>query len=292
METNRYNQARQTADRRTGGFTLLELMVAVAVISVMVLGFGAVLSQARRVVTTAERRMRADAAASAIARVIRRDMQNISKYGFLYISDKNLMLTTAGAAPSLTSSATGTGPVIGTGSIVSYTLGPNAGPGGGNIFFRQGFVLRKLGDPPPPAPSNPRYTPAYGDCMNLNFAELQAMPSGNIDDLILEVLSYAPGGLGGPGEVFYPPTTVAHVDTMWQLLTPYCFSLSISYTNPAYGTDPDEPFWALGAANTWYNNTNDWPKAVRITFTLTEEGIVAEALEGTITYEVIAALGS
>ncbi|MDP7162380.1 MAG: prepilin-type N-terminal cleavage/methylation domain-containing protein [Phycisphaerae bacterium] len=277
MQTNRHNQARQTADRRTGGFTLLELMVAVAVISVMVLGFGAVLSQARRVVTTAERHMRADAAASAIARVIRRDMQNISKSGFLHIAERNLLLTTAGAAPSLTSNA------IGTGSIISYGW-----PSDGNTFYRQGFVLQKLSD-------SYTYIPGSGDCMNLNFAEVQAMPSSgptcSIDVLASEVLSYA------PGNITYPPGNVADVNALWQLLVPYCSNLVIHYTNPNYDPtaspgDSDREFWMIGASNTWYNSTPDWPKAVRFTFTLAEEGIVAEALEGTTTYEVIAALGS
>jgi prepilin-type N-terminal cleavage/methylation domain-containing protein len=79
------DKALKRATTQRHGFTLVELMVSVAVLSVMILGFSVVLSQSQRMVTGAQNVISNNANASAIAQVIRQDFAAMSKDGFLAI---------------------------------------------------------------------------------------------------------------------------------------------------------------------------------------------------------------
>jgi len=70
---------------RRGGMTLIELLVALAVMAMMILAFAVILSQSQKVTSGAELLMRRNAAASAIIRTLRDDVASISRDGLLGI---------------------------------------------------------------------------------------------------------------------------------------------------------------------------------------------------------------
>jgi len=263
MADSQRKQASDTAPSGNRAFTLLELMVAVAIISVMVMGFSGLLTGARRVVVTSQRRMRANAAAAAIAGVIRDDMRRASKAGIMKIGDGTLLFTTVAPTGSLLTGDTGEG------SIVSYGhfTGNNAG-----ILYRQGWVLAGAA--------------ATGDdCTAQKTDWPEILPE-------LQILSSADMGTFGDNDfgaapttvtIGSPPETLVHLKGMWQVLADNCTALEIAYWSAGGSWTSDPQTW------TRHDQTN-WPDAVRFKLTI-GSGAVAEILEETDTYEVICPVG-
>lgn len=242
-------------------FTLLELVVAVAIISVMVLGFSGLLGGARRVVITSQRRMRANAAAAATAAVIRNDMRRASKAGFLRIAGDSIIFTTAGPTASVLSGHKGDG------AMISYGRYPDD-----NILYRQGWVLAEGGTGLDcTAPKDWPET----------LADLQILSSEEMDALA-EAVFKAPPDTATIGS---PPKTLAQLTGMWQVLADNCTALEIHYHSAGGGwTSPTE-------TQTWKRHDQiNWPDAVRFKLTISS-GAVAEILEQTNTYEVICPVG-
>ena len=66
-------------------FTLIELMVAVAILAILIVIFSGVLSQAQGVVNTSNDDIRTDRDMLAVDDVLHSDLTNITKKGFLKI---------------------------------------------------------------------------------------------------------------------------------------------------------------------------------------------------------------
>ena len=126
--------------RRPPGMTLIELLVSIAILSMIILIFSMILSRSQALVSTSQAAMRGNAAAAAIAETIRSDIRRVTQNGFLCITqaaDKTpiLIMTTAGPTDSVRSPGVG-----GTAAIVIYGIVKPAGSSD-YILYRRSLLL-------------------------------------------------------------------------------------------------------------------------------------------------------
>ena len=269
-----------TPHAKGGGFTLTEMLVSVAVLSVMIIAFSQILSQVRKVVTHAQLTIRTNTAASAIAEVIRRDFRQVAKSGFLYMRSDGIMATTAGVQHSLRSPTDTTA----TGSAVHYGLSTEG------VLFRQGWLLTGEGTPDPDDDiwDDSEWDDTKG--RNIDLADLTAMAADKAlivcDKLADDVVP-----------LVVPPTTLEEVNQMWRVLTTKVSGLEIHWgrvtdTAVAWTQAPDgEP--SAGAGFWTHENRDNWPDLARIRFTLNEGAFELRALPGGLqgVYEVVCRIG-
>jgi prepilin-type N-terminal cleavage/methylation domain-containing protein len=255
--------------QEAGGFTLIELMVSISIMAIIALAFGGLLTQANQVVTEGEKRMRADAAASAISRIIRGDIRKITKNGFFRINNNKLVLVTAGRMQSSFSSHSGDGAVIVYGRH-------NAS----NVLYRKVLVLARSAN-------------NIVDCLKwktagMSLAQLQVMSAGDMTTLINEVAKDPPG-------MAYPPETLNQItgptSTMWMILAGNCTELSITYR-----PSDEEDSWPDDTTCTRHNQTN-WPKAIKFNFKLKPGTLMSAAIADDerdnvdVNYEILCPVG-
>ncbi|MBT3202082.1 MAG: prepilin-type N-terminal cleavage/methylation domain-containing protein [Phycisphaerales bacterium] len=271
--------APNTPPRRTGGFTLMELMVSISIMSVIMLAFGGLLTQANQVVTDGERRMRSDAAASAISRIIRKDIRQATKNGFLRLGKNVFVIVTAGQTESSFSNVTGDG------SVVIYGWDENS-----NVLYRKVLVLSKNA----PVDSNPDdgNDEEIVDCLvwndgtgkrGMNLAELQVLSDAKMGELIDYMVK-------PPDNMRYPPNTLLQVTkTSWMVLAGGCTGLQIAHQAPG------ESDWKEGSPATYTrHNQTSWPTAIKFRFTLQPKSIVGAVIAddgGAAEYEIICPIG-
>ena len=267
------------------GFTLIELMVSIAIMAIIMLAFGGLLTQANQVVTEGEKRMRSDAAASAISRIIRNDIRQITKNGFLRIGRIKidaggagggaeekyrhvLVLVTAGKTQSSFSDDSGDGGVILYGRSDEESDDPSA-------LYRKVLVLSQDS------------TGNVKDCINpaRNLADLQVLSDSEMADLIDELGEE-------PENMKYPPETLQQVtETSWMVLAGGCTELKIEYRSPGSKT------WSEGLATHTRHNQTSWPTAIKFKFKLKSDSLIGSAIsdstddEGDVQYEIICPIG-
>ena len=254
--------------REAVGFTLIELMVSISIMAIIALAFGGLLTQANQVVTEGEKRMRADAAASAISRIIRGDIRKITKNGFFRINNNKLVLVTAGRMQSSFSSHSGDGAVIVYGRHDAS-----------NVLYRKVLILAKDAK-------------NVVDCLKwkntgMNLAQLQVMSAGDMTSL-LDFVARDPGGMA------YPPERLDQItgptSTMWMILAGNCTDLSITYR------PNDENSWKDDTTCTRHNQTN-WPKAIKFNFKLKPGTLMTAAITDDerdtddVNYEILCPVG-
>lgn len=310
------------------GLTLIELLVSVGILVIMLLAFGVILTGSQEVVARSQATMRSNSAAAAIADVIRNDLRQATKNGFLCImqdpADPNgnpiLTVMTAGVSES------GINEVVGTARLVSYGICDNQADPNEQILWRKGWVLAI--DPNNPDPNNPR-----DDVIPSDYAVFQQLPRyiplppppWSLDSVITTYISR-------PEDITIPPQQLSDIDTLWQCLAVRCSELSIMWTDgepkagennvPWYGlahdgtstqvlakddlgwagndpndvqiieydSDPDPaPENKLYRALWTHHNQNNWPAAIKIRFTITDDAL-PEEFRGQ-AYEVICPVG-
>ncbi len=175
---------RPAAARRAGlGLTLIEMMVAVGILSLLILAFSQILGTTQQVVSEAQDLMRSNAKASAIENVIRPDMTQVSQQGFLAIIQDRMITESLskprGGRPFLVASLAGPTaskqtPLQAGSSILVYGLCPNAADEGADqrswILYRQNWLLPGgllSGDYPPTRISDIWPQPVWPDEFNL-----------------------------------------------------------------------------------------------------------------------------
>jgi len=217
--------------------TLIELLVAVAVLSIMILMFAMILNDAQKVVASSNQAMRANAKAAAIAETIRSDVRRITQNGFLCITEHpgdqpQIIFTTAGVSSSVKSD------VMGTAEVVAYGLcdNPAAADPNNKVLWRKAWVLNynaDISDIPDPH-----------DIWNQHdLTELQKLWRGQINDLITNEFLAPPNK---PEQLSVSAGVgLDNIEALWQCLTDDCTGLSIMWTDGL--GDPDDPN-ALG----WY----------------------------------------
>jgi prepilin-type N-terminal cleavage/methylation domain-containing protein len=228
------------------GFTLIELMVSISIMAIIALAFGGLMTQANLVVTQGEKRMRSDATASAISRIIRGDIRKITKNGFLHVEKERMVMVTAGRTLSSFSENSGGELVVGDGAIIVYGLQDE-------ILYRKILVLAK------------GHTEA--DTLDMSLAEVQVMTPEEITSAI---------NTHGkpPGDMAYPPTTLKQLmSSMWVVLAGNCENIFV------YCQLPDGDSWVRDAVCTRHDQTV-WPDAIKFTFELKPENIISSAIVG------------
>jgi len=269
------------------GFTLIELMVSVGIMAIIALAFGGLMTQANLVVTEGEKRMRADATASAISRVIRGDLRKITKNGFFRINGSTLVLVTAGKTQSLFGNCSGDGAIIvyGLYTVPVDPAKPDDPPM--NILYRKVLILAK--NAPKDDPATTDKNESLPDCLiwndaGMSLADVQVLSASGMTGLIDHAV-------GDSGTMAYPPQTLHQVTrTMWTLLAGNCTELTISHR------PPDKDSWAGDTTCTRHNQTN-WPDAVKLKFKLKSGTLMSAALAddesstNDVTYEIICPIG-
>ncbi|MBS3734409.1 MAG: hypothetical protein KGY99_05725 [Phycisphaerae bacterium] len=258
--------------------TLMELIVAVAVLAILLLGFSVVFSQSHRVVSTAQSAMRANAKAAAITSVLRRDIKRASQQGFLYLGYDDdgrprLIITAAGPTPSVT------GPVRGNGAVVCLGARPKADAADEEfILWRAGYVLSPSGDDPDIFRLGGNNV-TQGDIQAAARPQMQAwctsLCSGSYND-----------------QLTVPPTNLSQLGEVWQVLSAWCTELEIAWTDGSVvGTALQ---WQTTSELWTHHDQNDWPMAIRFRFRLVDPTLPEEmrgAGEDEYRYEVICPVG-
>ena len=283
---------------RTGarGLTLIELLVAVAILAMLILSFSMILSTSQRVVTVSNSHMRKNTTAIALSQILRADLRGVTQSGFMCIAETGsgdmLILTQAGLAESVTSANTGSGSVVTIGRCNTDGMDEQT-------LFRQGWVLndRGLSD---------------GDMQNWDLSEFVVLPredpGGGGTNSVEEYVEYAIGQ--APSSVTIPIQQQADLHELWQALAPGCTELKIRWTDGTRDSDGLKWYGPGSKASTnaeyevgslkkryralWTNeNQANWPVAVKLTFTLKDVALpdAARAESEGNEYEVICTIG-
>ncbi len=218
------------------GLTLIELVTAVAVLAIIILSFGKILSSSQRAVSIAQRNMRLNSQALAISQTVRADTRQASQQGFVSITEVKggrPMLVYSGAAGVVDSmlranfshnyqfSATGTG------TMTVVCLAPGEGVYDGDVLVRQQWIMGRCLDYQRTLSSD------LGDDVDgsLDFADLAFSPRkkagdlNDIQDFIDRAAERAPDGMT------LPPENEVDIDSLWKVLAPGCRALSIMWTD-------------------------------------------------------------
>ena len=257
----------------------MELMVSISIMSIIMLAFGGLLTQANQVVTDGERRMRSDAAASAISRIIRKDIRQATKNGFLRIGKSVFVIVTAGQTESSFSNITGDG------AVIIYGRDDKS-----NVLYRKVLVLSKKS----PVDNDPDDgdDKEIVDCLvwddgtgkrGMNLAELQVLSDAKMGELIDHMVK-------PPENMQYPPDTLLQVTkTSWMVLAGGCEELQIAHQSPGKSD------WKEGSPATYTrHNQTSWPTAIKFRFKLQAKSIVGEVIAdngGAAEYEIICPIG-
>jgi hypothetical protein len=249
--------------------TLIELIVAVGVMAVMIIGFSSILAQSQKLVYSAEETMRANAAAASIELVIREDMLRVTQNGFLAIGSANGYPALAMAAPAVSRSLVGA--ATGTGSILTYGLCSNtAADPAQRVLYRKAWVLKMRS-------ADESSATLDEDRWDLDFGQLQMQSAAAVQTTVSQAFTDA------PQQVTVPVTTVSQIAALWQVLAADCTQLSFAYlSGGASGTSA----WQSGS-RTWTRQDppGSWPSAIKISFVLSDPTLPAEFRDHA--YEVI-----
>lgn len=252
---------------RNKGLTLMEMLVAVAVMAIMILAFGQIIAQTRKLVNLSEANLRGTAVAQAMAQCFRDDCRMATKDGFLYINGNSLMITTAGPQSRMTTS--GGQPHGANAAIACY--------GFTGVLWRAPYLLQSDAAGAPGA---------TGDFLAADLATIRNLNDAGVQTFINNNIPAAPA-------LPQVPANLTDIQNSWRCLSVYCSGLSISWTDGTYSTDASSSpvclNWSTGT-NLWtHNNQNNWPQAVRFTFTLTDPALPTDMQNST--YEVICTIG-
>jgi hypothetical protein len=246
--------------------TVTELIVAVSVLAVMVVGFGSILSQSQKFVVGAQRSMRANGTAAAIEQVIRSDLLRISKDGFLAVGEANgkpaIVVTTAGLSESLTGDARGLG------AVVTFGLCENdkAGDSSEMILFRKAMVL----DADASGGTDP-------DQWDSDFADLQALDLEGMETKRDDILEQ-----GAPASLSVPAETIEEINSFWQVLAPGGVDFQVQWASGLSAGD-----WSDASQMWTRHDLNSWPAAIKVTFVLADPWAPKEDPDKYRTYEII-----
>jgi prepilin-type N-terminal cleavage/methylation domain-containing protein len=280
--------------RRRAGLTLMELLVAVAVLSVLVLVFGRILGSTQQAVSIAQWNMQINGQAMALNSLVRSDLRRASTHGFLCMGLRDapvdgpfpfLMLTTPGTIESSTSDRTATG------SLVVYTLAPINESGGELALIRQAWVLAGGGSSLTPPDGDVWFQHDLSDIMTVDFADEPQRHS-----VVASFLN------GIPDVVHIPPTTPEQINDLWTVLSTKVQDFHVTWTDGRRHTSSDEDatpqkvesllrwyghdlgwdFDGTQKAGTaaeyegpnnryralWHKNSDPWPLALRVQVTM------------------------
>ena len=278
---------------RAVGMTLVEMLVAISVLAVMILAVSSILVQTQRFISAAQENRRSHAMAFTIARIIRRDLRRVSKDGFLCISsDNKLVFSTAGPVAGISELTRGDGSIICYGQqSCKSSIDTNKTQ---TYLWRPEYICNCTTGTPSPTIS--------GERINVNFSTLRqcAASSGDANSpFTLQALANQVA-LTTPGNnMALPPTTASDLKNLWQVLVTNIDDFKVSWTDGTKGTDGNLKWqispmlWSHKNQTDWtLQNTTGWPRAIRITFAITDPSMPKEMQGAGHPYEVICIVGA
>lgn len=310
-----------------GGFTMIELLVSVAVLSILMLAFGMIVSGSRRLVSTSEGLMRANSTAEAIATAFRTEIRRASQNGFICIqtpnavgADSALFACTAGPSTSMTEESSSGNPLSASGAVTAYGTCLNDGQGG-NILWRSSWLLHY---------NPPTADVATSDYWKSDLADMQTANRAAIDGMVNTLITTVAAGkkVYIPDKLKSPPDSLDDVKLLWKYMAVGCYSrvpnepaFKVSWTDGTttaagnlqwYDKDnPKDGAWGGKTVTTgaieysatvasvppvtyyralWtHENQSNWPVAIKIRFTLNDPALPTEF--SSLDYEVICPIG-
>lgn len=233
----------ETGRPHRAGMTLIELMVSVAVMVIMIVGFGMIMNNSQKVVRTTQANIRANAIAEAISRAIRYDLENIQKAGgYLCIRSSSnerstpmLFYTPDGGMPvhSVTDRSGGTSYLLAyglTNNASDNTTGINTAA---NILLRQRWVRDTTG---PIMPGSESDLWQYAT-ISSRWEFYTRIEVGLKPEIPSKWPAFPDWALG------VPPRNASDLLSSWQVLSTEVNGLSIMWYdgNNWYGTDCSDP---------------------------------------------------
>ena len=239
------------------GMTLVELLVSMGIIVLIALAFSTILGQSKAVVASTQQLLRANAAASAIAAVIREDFAGLSREGFLAVANGPnyyMVFTATGVfhdplIPANTANA----------AVIDYGLDPTT-----HVLWRRARPLKETNL------LNPTLAPV-GETID-GFLGLYRSSSITIDAAFVGNYTPAPSLPTPPGY------KVSDIPNLWPVLATECMGFKVECWDTANNK------WDASPAPFTYANPGNWPKAVKVTFQLRMSD---KTTNDTMDYEVI-----
>ena len=253
---------------RRRGFTIMELVVTVAAMTIMMAAFGNILLQCKRVVNATHLNLRMNHRISVVADLFRRDIQRMTKDGFLCLTEMAdglpaIMFTTGGPSYSVL------GDVEGYGSIVAWGLAGRREKDSMNthldVLWRPEYVFYSKGeiafDPTggrqPPDVANFMYP---GDENNLETLQMikaatheeLAGPLGVIDNIVSE----------NTATYMIPPPSKREADKLWKAVSRDIKRITIMWTDYSEWNDDDSIKW-YGMEWDYSANLESWSYAIK-----------------------------
>ena len=267
------------AGSRRGGMTLMEILVAVSILSIIVVGFGQVLTQARRTVGIAQMKMKQLQHVRAMRECFQKDLQRVSKNGVLRISGDKLILVAAGESIGRVANSNDK-LAQGNAAVIAYGLDDS-------LLLRKAFVMDST------------TTPKCDDQIELDFSALQQMS--------LSAMDTWSGNLTAGTAPTFPPTNASQVNALWPVLAPKISSMEIkagkrmldeggesgpiSWDPNVWRRELISENFSESRVTLWTrHNQNDWPDLIKITITIDNPRLAAlmdRDGPSTMTYEII-----
>jgi prepilin-type N-terminal cleavage/methylation domain-containing protein len=211
------------------GMTLIEMLVAVAILALIILAFGTILTQAQKVVAKSQTNMRTNGTAAAIAKVIRDDLNQLTQDGFLCITQMStansaprLIFTTSGDTPSKTDNVTGAGTIV--------VMGRKENTSGVEFGSKYPLLAQQKWVLSTETITNPSPNP---DVWATDLSIILQQKRRQINDSLI-------GLAGTAGSLLYtfentelkvPPGTQTDISNLWQVLSYECNNVSIMWTD-------------------------------------------------------------
>lgn len=207
--------------QRLAGFTIMELVVTVAAMSIMMAAFGNILLQCKRVVNATHRTLRMNHRISVITDLFRRDVRRITKDGFLCITQiadgvPAIVFTTAGPNQSVLAG------VQGYGSIVAWGIVGRREKDSMNTYldtlWRPEFIFAVPGTDTTGVPDDVAdFIPTQSALETLK--DVKTASHGDISTMVDDLL-------GRAGAVFMiPPPSKVEADKLWMAV---CRDMAVS----------------------------------------------------------------
>ncbi|NLW86721.1 MAG: prepilin-type N-terminal cleavage/methylation domain-containing protein [Planctomycetes bacterium] len=262
------------------GFTLVELLVSVAVMAIMITIVSTIVSECHKLVKSSQATMRCNNTAGAIAQLLRNDVSSISQNGLLFISTIDnkpiVMFTTAGPARALVAIDDVTHDYVqGAGTLTMIGQMDNAGKAGGDVLWRAAYVF---------APHMPMDwgKDAFG---GHDLASIQALPAEMKTMCIDWKNAVETTKLHVPVEekLHVPVEAIADVRDLWQVVATGLTEFGVSWKDDTGWHEPD------GTDMIWtHHDQNAWPTAIKFNFKLSDPEAPADYRE--LEYEVVCPL--
>ena len=281
------------------GMTLIELMVALGILSGVIVIVNSMMINARRAIAVSQEALSVGADARAVIARLRADLASITPEGFLAICNdpdggQHLVFTAVGSFASMVDSS-----ITANSARIDYGRTTDSE----QILWRRAVLL----DPT----SN-----SQNDHEQITLADYKAWTRAEIDfALYNDNGGYSYNSMNfpcfiNPLDTKLPPNTLDEVTDTWPYLVSPCTEFKIEWTDGTltdgkiawYGPDnPKDSNWdshgpndntieyANGAVGTycalWTSaNKDNWPKALRITFTLGNKNLTRFFTYETIVY--------